>query len=66
MVKWINAFSNKSMIFKVKPNHDFNQEIILFGSYGLVYAGTSNKMNRRSIPSISLKKNDNGRHYFMI
>ena len=55
-----------SMIFKGKTNPNFNQDVIMFGSYALVYTGTSNYMNRRSIPSISLKKsNDHAGHYFI-
>ena len=65
MVKWLNAFPPKyriskttipSMIVKRKPNPDFNQESILFGSHVLVYSGTRNEMDRRSIPSISLNE----------
>ena len=49
-----------------KPNPDFNQERVLFGSYNLVYTGTSNDINRISIPSIALNKsNDRGGNYFM-
>ena len=50
-----------SMIVKGKMNPDFNQEMIVFGSYALVYTGTSKDTKRRSIPPISLNKsNDNG------
>ena len=65
MVKFLNAFPNKggisiiispSMIVEGKPNPGFNIEIIVFGSYALVYTNTSNYINRRSIPSISLNK----------
>ena len=65
MVKWPNAFPTKvgisktifpSMIVEGKPNTDFNQYRIVFGSYDLVYTGTRNYMNRRSIPSISLNE----------
>ena len=48
VVKWLNAFPTKcgmsktmssSMIVKGKPNPDFNQKRIVFGSYALVYTG---------------------------
>ena len=52
------------MIVKGKPNTDLNQESILFGSYALVYPGTSNDTNRRSIPPAL--SNDNRGHYSMI
>ena len=67
VVKWINAFSTKcgvskimrpSMIFEGKPNTDFNQERIVFGSYTLFYSGTSNEMNIRIISSIAMKKSN--------
>ena len=75
VVKWLNGFQTKggisktmspSMIVEGEPDTNFNQERIVFGSYDLVYTGTSNGMNRRSIPSIELNKSkDNGGHYFM-
>ena len=52
------------MIVKRKPNPDFNQESILFGSHVLFYSGTRNEMDRISIPSISLNESsDHGWHY---
>ena len=36
------------MIVKRKPNPDFNQDGIVFGSYALVYTGTGNNMNRKT------------------
>ena len=72
VVKWLNAFPTRggvsktmrpSMIFEGKQNTDFNQESIVFGSHALVYIGTSNGMNRRSIPFIAQKNpNDHGGH----
>ena len=65
MVKWPNAFPTKvgisktifpSMIVEGKPNTDFNQYRIVFGSYDLVYTGTRNKMNIISVTSIALNK----------
>ena len=38
----------------------------MFGSYALVYTGTINYMNRRSIPLIELNKSNNHvGHYFI-
>ena len=75
VVKWINGFQTKggisktmipTIIFKGKPNSNFNQESIVFGSYYLFYTGTINDMNRRSIPSIALNESNNhGVHYFI-
>ena len=65
VVKWLNEFPIKggisktmspSMIVKGKPNTDFNQERIVFGSYDLVYTGTRNKMNIISVTSIALNE----------
>ena len=54
------------MIVKGKLNPDFNQYRIKFGSYALVYTGTSNDTNTRIITSISLNEsNYHGGHYFM-
>ena len=54
------------MIAEEKPDADLNQEMIVFVSYALVYIGTSNDTNRRSIPYISLNKsNYHLGHYFI-
>ena len=54
------------MIAEEKPDPDLNQEMIVFVSYALVYIGTSNDTNRRSIPYISLNKsNYHLGHYFI-
>ena len=67
VVKWLNVFPTKggvsktmisSMIVKVKPNPYFNQDSIVFGSYDLVYTGTSKYINRRSITSIALNESN--------
>ena len=74
-MKWLNAFSTKvgisktmlpSIIVEVKPNPDFNQEMIVFGSYALVYTGTSNNMNRIRIPSIALNESKKIRGYYFM
>ena len=68
VVKWINEFTTKggipktislSMIVEGKKNPDFNQEMVVFGSYALVYTYTSNITNKRSIPPIELNKSNN-------
>ena len=49
-----------------RKNLDFNQERIVFGSYALVYTGTSNNTRRRIIPSIALNKSKyHGGQYLM-
>ena len=74
-VKWINAFPNKTGISRTmspstivlglpKPNMKFKR--IVFGSYAMVYAGTTNNQNARSVPAIALNSsNEHGGHYFM-
>ena len=47
------------MIIKGKINTDFNQYRILFVLYSLVHTGTSNKINRRIIPSIAINESNN-------
>ena len=75
MVKWPNEFPTKggipktmspSMIVEEKPNPDFNQDRIVFGSNVLVYIGTRKNTNIRSIPSVALNEsNYHGGYYFM-
>ena len=75
LVKWINAFPSKTlisstmrtaMIVEGKGNPDLNHKRITFGSYAMVYTGTTNDIKRRSIPSSTLdKSNEHGGHYFM-
>ena len=45
-----------NMILLGKPSTDFNINIIFFGSYAMVYTGTTNTPNIRSIPSIVLRE----------
>ena len=48
------------------PKMDFKREMIAFGSYALVYTGTSNDNKSRAVPAIALKMSNNaGGHYFM-
>ena len=76
VVTWFDTFPTRgvlskttvpSMIVKGKPNTDFNQERIVFLSYSLFYIGTSNNINRRSMPYIALNEPNNHEvHYFVI
>ena len=53
-------------IVQGKPNPDMNHKRIVHGSYAMVYTGTKNDMNRRSVPAIALNaSNQHGGHYFM-
>ena len=73
--RWINAFPTKEInkntpspatIVKGRqaPRDDVSR--IPFGSYALVYTGTSNTLESRSTPCIALREsNNNGGHYFM-
>ena len=75
VLNWLNAFSTKGgiskttspyLIIKGKINTDFNKDRFVFGSYTLVYTGTSSNMTRPSMSSIALKKSNHyGGHYFM-
>ena len=58
-IKWLNSLPTENvisstmipdMIVQYKPNPDFKQKIIIFGSYATVYIGTNNTMKRRSVP----------------
>ena len=57
----ISKTMSPSMILKIKPNPKFNHDRIVFGSYDLLYTGTSNNTNIRRIPSIELIKPKNNR-----
>ena len=47
------------------PRDDISR--IPFGSYALVYTGTSNTLESRSTPCIALRdSNNNGGYYFML
>ena len=65
MVKWLNTFPSKGRILEEtslktivtcasKP--DFNRKRIPFLGYAMVYTGTKNNMNSRTVPTISLKE----------
>ena len=53
-----NGLSNTlspSTIVEGKPKMDFGRDMISFGSYALVYQGTSNNMKPSAFPAIYLK-----------
>ena len=53
-------------IVEGKPKFDFGRAMIPFGSYALVYEGTTNTMKPRFVPAIALRRSNNaGGHYFM-
>ena len=71
----LNAFPSKhgisrtlspSTIVEGKPKFDFSRAMITFGSYAMVYTGTTNSMKQRSVPAIALRRsNSAGGNYFM-
>ena len=71
----MNAFPTKNGISETlspativegKPKFDFSRDMIAFGSYTLVYSGTSNDIKPRATPTIvSMKSNNAGGPYFM-
>ena len=75
VVKWINSLPSKNvnpstmipfMIVEGKGNPDFNHKRIKFGSYAMVYTGTTNDIKIRSVPAIAFNKsNYHGGHYLM-
>ena len=45
---------------------DFSKKHIAFGSFAMVYNGTSNNMESRTVPAIALKpSNQHGGEFFM-
>ena len=75
VVGMMNAFPSKqgisdtlspSTIVEGKPKLDLKRKIITFGTYALVYTGTSNNMKSRAVPGIALRRsNSSGGHYYM-
>ena len=71
----LNAFLSKNRISSTlshativqgKPKFYFSKAVFPFGSYALVYEGTTNTMQPTSVLAIALKRSNNaGRHYFM-
>ena len=74
-VKWLNAFPSSTGISKTMspstivlglPKPNMKYKTIVFGAHAMVYTGTNNKMDARSIPAIALNaSNEHGGHYFM-
>ena len=74
-IKLLNAFPSATGVSKTmspativlglpKPNMKYKR--IVFGSNALVYTGTNNNMDARSMPAIALNSsNEHGGHYFM-
>ena len=75
VVFWLNAFaSNDGVSDTLSPANivqgthkpDFNTPRLPFGTYAMVYSGTSNNMKKRGGAGISLAaSNEQGGHYFM-
>ena len=75
VVGMMNAFPSKqgisntlspSTIVEGKAKLDLARKMITFGSYAVVYTGTSNNMKSRAVPGIALRRSNNaGGHYFM-
>ena len=75
VVSMLNAFPSKNgmsdtispaTIIEGKPKLDLEKNMIVFGSYALVYSGTTNDNKPRAVPAIALRRsNNNGGHYFM-
>ena len=71
----LNAFPSKNGITQTispativegKPKMDLQRKVIVFGSYALVYIGTTNTSKPRAVPAIALRRSNNtGGHYFM-
>ena len=72
---WLNSFpSTDSLVDSVgpanivegRPNVDCRKNFIPFGSYAMLYIGTSNTMEARSVPVIALNNaNDFCGYYFL-
>ena len=75
VVAMMNAFPSKqgisatlspSTIVEGKPKLDLKKKMITFGTYALIYTGTSNNMKSRAVLGIALRRsNSAGGHYFM-
>ena len=54
-----------AIIIEGKSKMNFQRKMIVFGSYTLVYIGTSNSNKPRAVPAIALRIwNNSGGHYF--
>ena len=74
-IKWLNTFPSMKGISKTMspstivlglPKPNMKHKRIVFGSHVMVYSGTNNKMDARSLPAIALtSSNEHCGHYFM-
>ena len=73
--RWLNAFPTGNIdhnlvspatIIKGRQNPKDNIPRVAYGAYALVYIGTTNTLDSRTVPAIALREsNNNGGHYFM-
>ena len=73
--RWLNAFLtgaidqeglSHAMIVEGMQNPRYNVSRIAYGTYALVYIGTTNTLDSRAVPAFALREsNNNGGHYFM-
>ena len=70
IIEVLNAFPSKNGVFDTissftivegKPKTGFEEKMISFGSYALVYTGISNYMKSRALSSIVLMNSDSAR-----
>ena len=74
-VAWLNAFPSMDGVSRTMspativigaPKPNMKHKHIVFGSHAMVFIGTKNKMDARSVPAIALNaSNNHGGHYFM-
>ena len=74
-VAWLNAFPSMDGVSRTMspativtgaPKPNMKHKHIVFGSHAMVFIGTTNKMDSRSVPAIALNaSNNHGGHYFM-
>ena len=74
-IYWMNSFPSSNGVSKTlspasivlgRGRPDFSKNHIAFGSYAMVYDGTTNNMRARVVPAIALKpSNEHGGSYFM-
>ena len=54
-----------AMIVEGRPKLDLSKKEVVFGTYVLAYAGTTNTMKKRATPVIAIRISDNtGGYYF--
>ena len=74
-VRWINAFPHKdgvsttmspATIVQGLPKPNMKYKRITYGAHAMVFMGSSNKLNARSVPAVAMNaSNEHGGHYFM-